>query len=243
MSSAPGKLLVKRGAKRTIEVVAEGAPKGPTQKRGKKVTKDKENSAQEGVQREHWKEHWVIQLIHIRCGMNNEFTKAHKQGVDLWSKVAIQLASLHPDCDKDAESCRKRWGRVYDSYKKDKLYLSMFGHDQQITCPWFDIIDQYMADRATVAIDASASPHTIFEGSKKVCLDSGIEAPGLDEECADAYRAKGDGQPTTTDSGGKGGSHSLAGHEKMAASRQRKVGKIEDSMSDMASSSKALLQR
>ncbi|MCO5562760.1 hypothetical protein L7F22_016392 [Adiantum nelumboides] len=113
--------------------------------------------------------------------MNNEFTKAHKQGVDLWSKVAIQLTSLHPNCDKDAESYKKRWGRVYDSYKKDKLYLLVSRHDRKITYPWFDIVDQYMADRATVAIDASASPHTISEGAEKVCVDSGIEALGLDE--------------------------------------------------------------
>ncbi|MCO5603737.1 hypothetical protein L7F22_057889 [Adiantum nelumboides] len=49
MSSTPGKLPVKRGAKRTMEVVAEGAPKGLVQKQGKKVTKDKENGDQEGV--------------------------------------------------------------------------------------------------------------------------------------------------------------------------------------------------
>lgn len=102
--------------------MSEGSSKGPSQKKGKKT---KDNTKQEGVRREHWKDHWVVQLIHIRCGMNSEFTKAHKQGVDLWSKVAIQLASLHPDCDKDGESCRKRWGRVYEEYKKDKI-ISLF---------------------------------------------------------------------------------------------------------------------
>ncbi|MCO5549500.1 hypothetical protein L7F22_002972 [Adiantum nelumboides] len=120
--------------------------------------------------------------------MNNEFTKAHEQGVDLWSKVAIQLASLHPDCDKDAKAA---------------------GRDGvEFTTP---TRTNY---RATVAIDASASPHTIFEGTEKICVDSG----------------------------GKGDSHSHAGHEKMAASRQRKVGKIEDSLSEMANSSKVMLQ-
>ncbi|MCO5593262.1 hypothetical protein L7F22_047270 [Adiantum nelumboides] len=95
--------------------------------------------------------------------MNNEFTRAHKQGVDLWSKVPIQLASLHPDCDKDGESCRKRWGRIYDSYKKGKLYLSVSGNDKKISCQWFDVVDQYMSDCATVTIDAFTSAPTLGE--------------------------------------------------------------------------------
>ncbi|MCO5560752.1 hypothetical protein L7F22_014372 [Adiantum nelumboides] len=153
------KLRVTRSGRCILEV-NEGLTKGPTKKKSKTITKD---ITGEAIRREHWKEHWIIQLIHVRCGMNNEFTRAHKQGVDLWSKVSIQLASLYSDCDKDEESCRKRWGRIYDSYKKDKLYLSILGNDRKISCQWFDIVDQYMSDRATVTIDAFESAHTLGE--------------------------------------------------------------------------------
>lgn len=93
-----GKLPIKRRGWCVLEV-SDGPPKGPSQKKGKKTIKD--NLKQDGVRREHRKDYWVVQLIHIHCGMNGDFTRAHKQVIDIWSKVAIQLASLHPDCDKD----------------------------------------------------------------------------------------------------------------------------------------------
>ncbi|MCO5572388.1 hypothetical protein L7F22_026142 [Adiantum nelumboides] len=45
-------------------------------------------------------------------GMNEVFNNPVKQGVNLWAKVATQLATTYPDLDKDSESCRKKFKAV-----------------------------------------------------------------------------------------------------------------------------------
>ncbi|MCO5602182.1 hypothetical protein L7F22_056310 [Adiantum nelumboides] len=88
-----------------------------------------------------WRDYWVISLIHEHGGINDDFNKPQKQGMDLWSKVANKLALSYSDLDKASEACPKKWGRVYDKYKTDKLHNSMLGNDVKKTCKWFDVVD------------------------------------------------------------------------------------------------------
>ncbi|MCO5611192.1 hypothetical protein L7F22_065442 [Adiantum nelumboides] len=74
------------------------APKqGRTVKAKAKVKEADEDYADKVM----WKDFWVEHLIHIRGGMDDEFSRMPKQGVDLWGKVATKLASMFADCDKD----------------------------------------------------------------------------------------------------------------------------------------------
>ncbi|MCO5605238.1 hypothetical protein L7F22_059418 [Adiantum nelumboides] len=95
--------VTKLPAKRKIQEVdtdlGEKGVKGRKKTQPHKAGTDENNKEKKG--RENWKDTWVVQLIHVRGAMHNEFGKTPKQGVDLWSKVATQLASLFPDCDKN----------------------------------------------------------------------------------------------------------------------------------------------
>ncbi|MCO5596049.1 hypothetical protein L7F22_050106 [Adiantum nelumboides] len=74
------------------------APKqGRTSKTKAKVKEEDDDNADKVM----WKDFWVEHPIHIRKGMNDEFNRMPKQGIDLWGKVATKLASMFADCDKD----------------------------------------------------------------------------------------------------------------------------------------------
>ncbi|MCO5560792.1 hypothetical protein L7F22_014412 [Adiantum nelumboides] len=88
--------------------------------------------------------------------MNDDFNNPQKQGTNLWSKIANKLTSSYFDFDKDSEACCKKWGRVYDQYKADKLHNSISGNDVTKTCKWFDVVDEYMHDRAHVRVYSHA---------------------------------------------------------------------------------------
>ncbi|MCO5568399.1 hypothetical protein L7F22_022098 [Adiantum nelumboides] len=79
------------------------------------------------------------------------------QGIDLWGKVATKLASMFIDCDKDGQACRKKWARVNKQYREDKSHNAISGNDKKRSCKWYDIVDEYMHDRANVVCKSHAS--------------------------------------------------------------------------------------
>lgn len=89
--------------------------------------------------------------------MHDDFGKMPKQGFDLWSTIATQLARLFRECDKDSKICRKRWSHVYADYKKDKAHNSISGTDHKVTCQWFDIIDEYLHNQKNMVSYTHAS--------------------------------------------------------------------------------------
>lgn len=112
-----------------------------------------------------WQDFWVDQLIHVRGGMSEEFNNPGKQGVNLWAKVATKLAGIYPDFDKDSESCRKKWQAVLAKYRVDKAHNSVSGNDRRHTCKWFDVVDEYYHDRATVTPLSHASSSTMDDAT------------------------------------------------------------------------------
>ncbi|KAI5080329.1 hypothetical protein GOP47_0005808 [Adiantum capillus-veneris] len=91
-----------------------------------------------------WKDDWVVSLIHLRGSMDDEFMKPQKPGIDMWSKVSSQLAEAHEDFDKNSESCRKKWQRVYKAFKDDKALLAASSGEKYLSCKWFDLVEHYM---------------------------------------------------------------------------------------------------
>ncbi|MCO5557926.1 hypothetical protein L7F22_011499 [Adiantum nelumboides] len=108
-----------------------------------------------------WLDFWVDQLIHVRGAMNEEFNNLGKQGINLWAKVATKLAGIYPEFDKDSESCCKKWQVVLAKYRVDKAHNSISGNDRKHTCKWFDVVDEYYHDRATVTPLNQASSSTM----------------------------------------------------------------------------------
>ncbi|MCO5603294.1 hypothetical protein L7F22_057443 [Adiantum nelumboides] len=80
-----------------------------------------------------------------------------KQGIDLWGKVATKLASMFADCDKDKQACKKKWARVNKQYREDKAHNAISGNDRKRSCNWYDIVDEYMHDRANVVCKSHVS--------------------------------------------------------------------------------------
>ncbi|MCO5581233.1 hypothetical protein L7F22_035111 [Adiantum nelumboides] len=118
----------------------------------KKVVVDLGNEEDDGKGKGKWKDFWVDQLIHVRGwggGMNEEFNNLVKQGVNLWAKVATQLAATYLDFDKDSEDCRKKFQQCWfntRSTKSTTLFLTMIGGTH---VDWYDVEDEYCHDRAT----------------------------------------------------------------------------------------------
>ncbi|MCO5602500.1 hypothetical protein L7F22_056632 [Adiantum nelumboides] len=110
-----------------------------------------------------WKDHWVVSLCHERGALQDEFNKPQKRRIDLWSRIANCLAALYSDFDKDSEACRKKWSHVYDLYKANKVHNSISDKDIQRSCKWYDIVNEYMHDRAHVKVYSHAS--VISEGN------------------------------------------------------------------------------
>ena len=78
-------------------------------------------------------------------------------GVDNWSKVHSKLMSLCPDFPKDSKACRKKWSVVYNEYKEDKAMNLKSGLQRSEKCRWYQLMDEYMYDRANVTSHAHAS--------------------------------------------------------------------------------------
>ncbi|MCO5592735.1 hypothetical protein L7F22_046738 [Adiantum nelumboides] len=113
------------------------------------------------IKKSKWLDFWVDQLIHVRGAMNDEYNNSGKQGINLWAKVATKLAGIYLEFDKDSESCRKKWQAVLAKYRVDKAHNSISGNDRKHTCKWFDVVDEYYHDRATVTPLSHASSSTM----------------------------------------------------------------------------------
>ncbi|MCO5562199.1 hypothetical protein L7F22_056843 [Adiantum nelumboides] len=220
-------------ARRMIEEVAIDGGQSTSQKgvHLKRRKKGQSNIAdlddnKEKKSRESWKDAWVVQLIHIRGARHGEFGRPPKQGVDLWSKVATELASLFPECDKDGEACKKKWGRVYDSYKRDKAHNSISGNDRRVTCEWYEIVDKYMHSWANVVSESHASAI----GGKDVMEKQDFMVPTptdevvVEEGCDDASFSTTKQKPAPI----------------ACDQRHRKDRGIEDSLFDMANTAKIM---
>ncbi|KAI5057964.1 hypothetical protein GOP47_0027979 [Adiantum capillus-veneris] len=130
------------------------APKRAKTSKAKAKVKEEDDDDADKVM---WKDFWVEHLIHIRGGMNDEFNKMPKQGIDLWGKVATKLASMFANCDKDGQACRKKWARVNKQHREDKAHNAISGNDRKRSCKWYDVVDEYMHDRANVVCKSHAS--------------------------------------------------------------------------------------
>lgn len=92
-----------------------------------------------------WTDEWVVSLIHLRGSMDDEFMKPQKSGLDLWTRVCTGMTEAHEDFDKNGESCRKKWQRVYKMFKDNKASMAMGAvEDKLMPCKWYDLIEQYM---------------------------------------------------------------------------------------------------
>ncbi|MCO5574041.1 hypothetical protein L7F22_027819 [Adiantum nelumboides] len=145
------------------EVVPETPQPAPkkTMASKKKVMVDLGEDDDNDNKKSKWLDFWVDQLIHVRGAMNEEFNNPGKQGINLWAKVATKLAGIYLDFDKDSESCRKNWQAVLAKYRVDKAHNSISGNDRKHTCKWFDVVDEYCHDRATVTPLSHASSSTM----------------------------------------------------------------------------------
>ncbi|MCO5591507.1 hypothetical protein L7F22_045491 [Adiantum nelumboides] len=145
------------------EVVPETQLPVPKKTRAskKKVMVDLGEDDDNDNKKSKWLDFWVDQLIHVRAAMNDEFNNPGKQGINLRAKVATKLAGIYPEFDKDSESCRKKWQAVLAKYRVDKAHNSISGNDRKHTCKWFDVVDEYYHDRATVTPLSHASSLTM----------------------------------------------------------------------------------
>ncbi|KAI5075864.1 hypothetical protein GOP47_0009940 [Adiantum capillus-veneris] len=198
------------------EDVQEIAPTAPSKKA--RVSKKKgivELEADKDIiqkSKDQWKDIWVDQLIHVREGMHEEFNNPQKQGINLWAKVVARLASTYHDFDKDSEACRKKWGFVLGQYRLDKAHNATSGNDRKYTCKWYDVVDEYYHDRASVKCVSRASS-TTHENTKM------SEVPGEEDSKASQIKI----QATTTTNG------------------KRSTPKVEESLAQMADTGRALL--
>ena len=78
-------------------------------------------------------------------------------GVDNWSRVLIKLVSVCSDFPKYSEVCHKKWSVIYNDYKKDKALHLKSGSQRSEKCRWFQLVDEFMFDRANVVSYAHAS--------------------------------------------------------------------------------------
>ncbi|MCO5550018.1 hypothetical protein L7F22_003495 [Adiantum nelumboides] len=156
--------------------------------------------------------------------MHDDFKKTPKQSVDLWSKVATQLAFLFLDCDKDGQACKKKWGRVYNAYKKNKAHNSISGNDRKITCDCYDILDEYMHSTANIVSES----HALALGGF------------ADEEMVEVIVLE---EPHVTEIGVDGTQSSMANEKLLAGNTardtcHRKDQKIEESLGDLTNIAK-----
>ena len=61
-----------------------------------------------------------------------------------------------PEFTKDSEACRKKWSVIYKNYKEDKVMNLKSGSQRSDKCRWFQLVDEFMFDRANVVSHAHA---------------------------------------------------------------------------------------
>ena len=77
--------------------------------------------------------------------------------MDNWSRLHTKLVSFCPDFPKDSEAYRKKWSSIYNDYKEDKAMNMRSGADRSEKCRWYQLVDEFMSDRAHVVAHAHAS--------------------------------------------------------------------------------------
>ena len=77
--------------------------------------------------------------------------------MDNWSRLHTKLVSMCPEFTKDSEACRKKWSVIYNDYKEDKAMNLKSGSQRSDKCRWFQLVDEFMFDRANVVSHAHAS--------------------------------------------------------------------------------------
>ena len=104
-------------------------------------------------------------------------------GVDNWSRLHTKLVSLCPDFTKDSESCRKKWSTIYNDYKEDKAMNMRSGSQRSEKCRWFQLVDEFMSDRAHVVSHAHASA-TNPDGPKSTTFSDTNTSAHTSGECS-----------------------------------------------------------
>ena len=69
----------------------------------------------------------------------------------------MKLVSMCPDFLKDSEACRKKWSVIYNDYKEDKALNLKSGSQRLEKYHWFQLVDEFMFDRANIVSHAHAS--------------------------------------------------------------------------------------
>ena len=77
--------------------------------------------------------------------------------MDNWSRLHTKLVSLCLDFTKDSEACRKKWSAIYNHYKEDKAMNMKSGSQCSEKCCWYQLVDEFMYDRANVVSHAHAN--------------------------------------------------------------------------------------
>eukprot|EP00250_Pteridium_aquilinum_P033571 c5862_g1_i1 orf=36-920(+) len=143
-----------------------------------------------------WKDEWVVSLIHLRGSMDDEFMKPQKSGLDLWTRVCTGMAEAHGDFDKNSESCRKKWQRVYKVFKDSKASMAtamVDAEDKQMPCKWFDLIQRYMHRHFDSNGNAIGNDEPIASEGVTHMTDSGLAADIIAHHIqANAKRARRD---------------------------------------------------
>lgn len=129
--------------------------------------------------------------------------------------MADKLSTTFHDFDKDSEACRKKWVHVLGQYRIDKAHNSVSGNDRKYTCKWFDVVDEYYHNRAQVK--------SVSHASSVSCNATTLETQ-IDEENED-------GEPQS----------STAKAQPTPSSTRQEPPKIENSLSEMANTGRALL--
>ena len=77
--------------------------------------------------------------------------------MDNRSRLHTKLVSMYPDFTKDSEACRKKWAAIYNDYKEDKVMNAKSGSQRSEKCRWYQLVDEFMYDKANVVSHAHAS--------------------------------------------------------------------------------------
>ena len=62
-----------------------------------------------------------------------------------------------PDFSKDSKAYRKKWVVIYNDYKEDKALNLKSGSQRSEKCHWFQLVDEFMFDRANVVSHVHAN--------------------------------------------------------------------------------------
>ena len=103
--------------------------------------------------------------------------------MDNWSRLHTKLVALCPDFPKNSGACRKKWTSIYNDYKEDKAMNARSGSDRSEKCRWFQLVNEFISERAYVVTHAHASPKS-SEGPTKTSGSDTFTADHKITECS-----------------------------------------------------------